>query len=70
MPWLYYDPTLTEDILNSQEISTEFRDGSNLSFVAAKYDVEGKFVSLEELTASKISSRYYKMNCTKTKSPF
>ena len=51
MPWLYYDPTVTEDVLNSEEITTEFKVDMTLPLVAAKYSLEGAFVSLDTISA-------------------
>ena len=50
MPWLYYAPTVTEDVLNSEDITTEFQVDMTLALTAAKYLLEGAFVSLEPIS--------------------
>ena len=54
MPWLFYDPDVTENVLTDLEINTVFQPGAVLTFLAAKYSAEGKLLNHTILDAGKV----------------
>lgn len=52
MPWLFYDETNNERTIQSATIKTVFTKDSQLQFMAARYELDGTFTGLYNITAS------------------